>query len=325
MIIGDLDLKNRYFLAPLAGISNLPFRLLNKEFGCALVYTEMISAQGLIRNGDKTKVLLRSNKNEKPVSYQIFGSDPYSLAEAAKICEAYGADIIDINMGCPVKKVIKNGAGCALLDDPKRVCAILKSVRSAINIPLTIKIRLGMGDARRSYLEVSKVAQSEGVDAICLHPRTKNQHFKGDVDLDALKLLKASVSIPVIGSGNLFNLSDVNKMFEYTRCDAVMIARGALGNPFIFSELIDKLGDDPYTLNEGSPVTVDRARIKDVIMKHVDLFLKHCGTTSCHREMKKHMIWYTKGLLGSASFRKRIVVTNDIQKMLQQVEEFFKV
>jgi nifR3 family TIM-barrel protein len=323
MQIGGLNLNNRYFLAPLAGISNLPFRLLNKEFGCALVYTEMISTEGLIRHGKKTRDLLISDEKEKPVSYQIFGSDPERMAEAARICEQYGADIVDINMGCPVKKVIKNGAGSALMAEPQRVGEILKSIRQAITVPLTIKMRLGLTGGT-DYLEISKIAEAEGVDAICLHPRTRGQHFKGDIDLDALRKLKESVSIPVIGSGNLFTVKDVSNMFIKTGCDAVVIARGALGNPFIFKDLIHILAADPYKpLPEwAGQVKPSKSDLREVILKHIDHYLEYYPEKVCHRELKKHMIWYTKGLSGSSDFRKRIVTTKDLREMITMVEEY---
>lgn len=317
MNIGNVKLNNRFFLAPLAGVSNLPFRLINKQFGCALVYTEMISAQGLLRRGRKTLELLKSDDREKPVAYQIFGSDPQVMAEAAVICQELGADIVDINMGCPVKKVLKNGAGCALLDYPEKIRDILKSVRSAIKIPLTIKMRLGMESNNQTYLDVGKIAQDEGVDAVCLHPRTKNQAFKGDVDLNSLKKLKERLSIPVIGSGNLFNAGDALNMIEATNCDAVMIARGALGNPFIFKELIGHAGGDFIN------VPVQSLELKETILKHIEYFLEFCPQELCHREMKKHLIWYTKGQDGSANFRKLIVSTKDLSEMMATLYEYF--
>jgi len=313
MQIGNIQLKNRFFLAPLAGVSNLPFRLINKEFGCALVYTEMISAQGLIRKGKNTKALLLSNEKEKPVSYQIFGTEPLAMRSAAIICEDYGADILDINMGCPVKKVILNGAGCALLDELEKVRDILREVRKSIKIPLTIKLRLGMGNDKKNYLKVAEIAESEGVDAICLHPRTKNQQFKGDIDISALKKLKESVKIPVIGSGNLFSADDARNMLEKSGCDAVMIARGALGNPFIFRELI-----------EGTSEPITNLKRLNVIKRHVAHFLQYYSKEECHREMKKHIIWYTKGISASSSFRKKVVTTNDIDEMMTNLEEFLE-
>jgi nifR3 family TIM-barrel protein len=318
MHIGKLHLNNRYFLAPLAGISNLPFRLINKEYGCSLVYTEMISAQGLVRAGKKTIHLLKSDEKEKPITFQIFGSDPRALAKAAKICEDYGADIVDINMGCPVKKVIRNGAGCALLNNPEKVKNIIASVRSAIDIPLTIKLRLGMDNENLSYLEISKIAQVEGADAICLHPRTKNQMFKGEIDIEALKMLKENVDIPVIGSGNLFDVNDVEDMFEKTGCDAVMIARGALGHPFIFKKLIDTLDKN----EEFTPPSI--LQIKRIILKHIEYFLRYYPEKVCHKEMKKHMVWYTKGFEGSSSFRKKVVTTKDLNQMTKLLEEYFE-
>ncbi len=326
MQIGDLYLDNNFFLAPLAGISNLPFRLLNKDYGCALVYTEMISVQGLIRRGKKTFNLMISDEREKPVTFQIFGSDPAALADAAKICEERGADIIDINMGCPVKKVVRNGAGAALLSDPDKVRSIIKSVRNSINIPLTIKLRLGLDHTSLTYLKIAAIAEAQGADAICLHPRTKNQGFKGEIDTDALKTLKQSVKVPVIGSGNLFTADDAREMLAKTGCDAVMLARGALGNPFIFEELIANSATHPHQ-GRGTGLTPmqstgERFRLKKVILKHIDYFLEFYNEKKCHKEMKKHLLWYTKGLQGSSEFRQKVVHSDDLPQMRRLLDDY---
>ncbi len=272
----------------------------------------MISAQGLIRRAERTLRLLDSDNSEKPVAFQIFGNDPSAMADAARICQDFGADIIDINMGCPVKKVLRNGAGCALLDDPDNVKRIIAAVKNAITVPLTIKMRLGMEKARQTYIEIAKIAECEGADAICLHPRTRTEFFRGDIDIDALKKLKDSVSVPVIGSGNLFSTTDVTRMLEYTGCDAVMIARGALGNPFIFEELRNPDYDGKTIVD-----------IRHVIEEHVELFSRIVSEKVCHREMKKHMLWYTKGFPSSSSFRQKVVTTDNLVEMMSVVGEYF--
>ena len=233
MQIGSVRLKNKAILAPLAGITNLPFRLMAKEAGCALVCSEMVSANGLVHKSIKTEQLLDSLPKEKPLSVQIFGFDPEIMAEAARVVESSGADIIDINFGCSVKKIVKNGSGVALMKMPKTAAALIKSVRNAVRIPLTIKLRTGWNPTGNQAFEISEIAEACGVDAIAIHPRTATQGFSGRADWSIIAALKRRVGIPVIGNGDIFSAQDALKMLEETRCDAVMIGRAAFFAPLM--------------------------------------------------------------------------------------------
>ena len=241
MQIGSLCLENNIILAPLAGISNLPFRLLAKEAGCGLVYSEMISAYGLVRQSKKTKQLLDSLPEEKPLAAQIFGSDPAMMAEAAKIVEANGADILDINFGCSVKKIIKTGSGAALMKRPDLSEAVLKNVRKAVSLPLTIKMRTGWDKSGEQALNLAQIAEACGIDGIAVHPRTATQGFSGHADWSIIAAVKTRVSIPVIGNGDIFSTEDAIKMQAETGCDAVMIGRKAIGYPWIFSQILAQM------------------------------------------------------------------------------------
>ena len=246
MQIGNLTLDNNVILAPLAGITNLPFRLLAKACGCGLVCSEMISANGLVYQSGKTEQMLNSAPQEKPLSVQIFGSDPGILAEAAAIVESKGADIVDINFGCSVRKVVKTGSGAALMRTPDLAKALLTAIRKAIGIPLTIKIRSGWDASGREALNIAGIAQDCGVDAIAVHPRTAGQHFRGLADWSVIAAVKKNVGIPVIGNGDIISARDALKMLEETGCDAVMIGRRAIGNPTIFSRVLARIsGEEP--------------------------------------------------------------------------------
>ncbi len=236
--IGSLTLSNALILAPLSGISNLPFRLLAKEQGCALVCTEMISAEGLLRNRRASEKLLRSCPEERPLAVQIFGSKPDVMAEAARIVESLGADVLDINMGCPVRKVVKSGSGAALLKDVNRVAEILRSVRKAVSIPLTLKIRSGWDEKSLNFLEIGRVAEDCGVDALTVHGRTRTQGYGVKADWEVVARTKKSIRIPVIGSGDLTSPEAIRHFFVRTGADGAMIGRGSLGNPWIFRQTL---------------------------------------------------------------------------------------
>ena len=242
-VIGSLTLKNRVFLAPMAGITNLPMRLMARECGASLTFTEMVSVNGLTREGRKSFDLLKSTPADRPLGMQLFGDDAEMLAEAARLVEGYG-ELIDINMGCPVKKVVGTGAGSALLKEPLKVAGIIRAVRRATRLPFTVKIRTGWVCGDESFLEIGRIAQEEGCDAVTLHPRSRAQMFDGKADWSRITELKQALDIPVIGSGDLFSAADVARMLEETGCDAVMVARGAMGNPWIFREALQLLAGD---------------------------------------------------------------------------------
>jgi nifR3 family TIM-barrel protein len=315
LAIGLLEVFPPLILAPMAGITDLPFRALAREQGAPLCFTEMVSAEGLIRNGKNTLTLLQSNPGDRPLGIQLFGDDPVALAEAARRVEGL-CDLIDINMGCPVKKVVAGGAGSALLRKPSMVAAILRAVRSATNLPLTIKIRTGWSSSEASFLEISRIAESEGCDAITLHPRTRAQMFTEHADWDKLRELKQSSKVPIIGSGDVFSSSDIVEMFDRTGCDGVMIARGALGNPWIFRETTDILsGEKPRR-----PTTSERF---STVVKHLDTLLDLYGAQTAVCEMRKHLSWYVKGFTGAARFRAHVNMIGEIRPFREAITAFF--
>ena len=299
MQIGNLTLDNNVILAPLAGITNLPFRLLAKASGCGLVCSEMISANGLVYQSGKTEQLLNSAPEEKPLSVQIFGSAPDIAAEAAAIVESKGADIVDINFGCSVRKVIKTGSGAALMRTPQQAEALLTAVRKAIRIPLTIKIRSGWDASGREALNIAGIAQDCGVDAIAVHPRTAGQQFRGRADWSIIAAVKKSVGIPVIGNGDIVSARDALKMLEETGCDAVMIGRRAIGNPAIFSRVIARI-------NGGEPAQEDLSQRFDMMTHYFKASVVYIGEETACRMMRSRLGWFTRGMRNSSKFRESI-------------------
>jgi nifR3 family TIM-barrel protein len=294
--IGALTLSHNVMLAPLAGITNLPFRILCRREGASLAYTEMVSVNGLVREGAKTLALLKSSPEDRPLGIQLFGETAEQLAEAARMVEDYG-DLLDINMGCPVRKVVGTGAGSALLQDPPKVAAIIRAVRAVTTLPLTIKIRSGWHCGDNNYLEIGKIAEAEGCDAVTLHPRSRSQMFGGHSDWSHISRLKESLSIPVIGSGDLFTPGECLRMLAETGCDGVMVARGGLGAPWIFQQVIEldqKGGQSPVT-NQKRAAT---------IRQHLELYSYQYGEAVAVREMKKHIGWYARGFSGAADIRR---------------------
>lgn len=314
MRISTLQLANPVILAPMAGITDLPYRLIMKRFGAALVFTEMVSANGLFYGGSGTDELLRSSPMERPLGVQLFGDDPQRLADAARRVEG-SADLIDLNCGCPVKKVVGSGAGSALLRDPARVARIVAEVRRATPLPLTIKLRSGWDAQSRNFLEVARLAVDEGVDAVTLHPRTRTQMFGGRADWSDIAALKQSVAVPVIASGDLFTADDAAALFEQTGCDAVMVARGGYGNPWLIGQILDRLAGRP----ERHPTARERL---EVAREHLDLFMATYGPARTLAHMRKHLCWYTHGLPNATAFRQRINRTQSVTGMYELLNEF---
>jgi nifR3 family TIM-barrel protein len=318
MQIGTLTLDNPFILAPLAGISNLPFRMLAKKEGCALVSSEMISSYGLVYKSKKTLKMLDSVPDEKPLSIQIFGADPSIMAEAATIVEASGADILDINFGCSVKKIIKTGAGVSLMQTPKIAEALLKAVRKSITIPLTIKIRTGWDPSGKQALHTAKIAHTCGADAITIHPRTATQGFRGKADWSVISAVKQAVSLPVIGNGDIMRPADAMLMQKTTRCDGVMIGRAAIGNPWIFSQCLAGLH------GENIPA-VDLDQRFEVMKQYLRVSVEYIGEKVACRMMRSRLGWFVKGLLFSSKFRESIKHLSSEREAIQLIETYREV
>ena len=314
MKIGSLKLKNQIISAPMAGISDLPYRLIMKRHGAALVFTEMISANGLFFNGKATLELLKSRPEEHPLGVQLFGEEPARLAEAVKQVEDCG-ELIDLNLGCPVRKVIRSGAGSALLREPVKVARIIAAVRLATTLPLTIKFRSGWDHDTINFLEIARIAVAEGVDAVTLHPRTRAQMFGGQADWQQIKKLKEALSVPVIGSGDLFTAECIKTMFEQTGCDAVMIGRGGYGNPWIIGQALELLAGRPA----AQPTPAERLA---VARHHLELCLETFGPQKTLGQMRKHLCWYVRGMENAAGFRMEINQTKTIAEMNDRLEDF---
>ena len=299
MKIDSVQLDNGVILAPMAGITNLPHRLLAKAAGAALVCSEMVSANGLTRASHKTLKLLDSHADEKPLSVQMFGTDPAIMAEAAIIIESLGADIVDINFGCSVRKVVKTGAGVALMKDSGHAETLLKTVRKAIHIPLTIKIRTGWDISGNQAVEIAKIAECQGVDAIAVHPRTASQGFRGFADWSIIKRITQSVSIPVIGNGDINTWKDAVRMIQETGCNAVMIGRAAIGNPFLLTQTAMALkGERPPENNMEMQMSI--------IRKYLHNAVEYMGEKSAMYAMRSRLGWFVRGLPHNCRFRESI-------------------
>jgi tRNA-dihydrouridine synthase B len=314
MNIGNLPLDHPLFLAPLSGITDYPFRKLAREFGCGLVFTEMVSAEGLLRKG---KPFLKMGEGEHPVSAQLSGSTPEALAPAAEMAEAGGADAIDLNMGCPSRKVTDTGAGADLMRFPEKIERILREVRRSIRCPLTIKIRSGWDDHNINALEVSRIAEDCGVDAITVHPRTRGQWFHGKADWKVIGEVKRAVRIPVIGNGDVTTPYLVERMLEETGCDGVMIGKGALGNPWIFDP------ENRWAIEKGTAIHPSLEERKRVIERHYELLRNFYGDPEAVKEIRRHVVWYTKGLPKSASFRSTILGVREKELLFKTIHSYF--
>lgn len=298
--IGNVTLPNRYILGPMAGVTDLPFRVLCKEQGAGLLCMEMVSAKAILYNNKNTESLLEIHPDEQPVSLQFFGSDPKIMSEMAKRVEERPFDIMDINMGCPVPKVVKNGEGSALMKNPKLVHEIVSAMVKAINKPVTVKIRKGFDDTCINAVEMAKIIEDAGAAAVAVHGRTREQYYSGTADWEIIRQVKEAVSIPVIGNGDVTSPQKAEELVKQTGCDGIMIARGAQGNPWIFSEMI------AYEQTGQLPDRPARREVREMMLRHARLQLQYKGEYLGIREMRKHVAWYTKGLQGSAKLREEI-------------------
>jgi len=321
MQIGNVKLKNNVFLAPMAGVTDMAFRILCKRQGCGLTYTEMVSAKGLHYKSDNTAVLLEIAEEERPAAAQVFGSEPDIVAEAARRAEAGGAAIIDINMGCPTPKIVRNGDGSALMKSPVLVGEIVRSVVAAVKVPVTIKIRKGWDEKSVNAVEIASIAALEGAAAVTVHGRTREQFYSGTADWNIIKRVKDAVDIPVIGNGDVITPQDAGRMLEETGCDAVMIGRGAQGNPWIFKRTLEYL-----RTGELLPEPDFEQRIL-AIMEHMDMVTELKGEGRSKGEMRKHAAWYLKGMPGSAKVKAEIfklTACSQVKDILSQYLDYLQ-
>ena len=315
MKIGNVELENNIFLAPMAGITDLAYRSICKEFGAGLTYSEMVSAKGLYFHDEKTKKLTKRAPNETPFAIQIFGSDGDIMADVAqKLSDE--ADIIDINMGCPAPKVVKNGDGSKLLLDLEQAKKVMKSVVKNSNVPVTLKIRTGWDKENIVAVDIAKIAEDVGISAITVHGRTRSEFYTGKSDWDIIKKVKENVNIPVIGNGDVIDEESAKKMFEYTNVDGIMIGRGALGNPWIFREII-------HFLKTGEKLEKpSNSERLEIMKKHIKLAIDEKGDIAI-KELRKHIAWYTKNLKNSSDFRSSINKIEDEKELIKTLDEYF--
>ncbi len=315
--IGNVVLDNQLILAPMAGVSDLPFRLLCREKGAGLVCMEMVSAKAIYYNNKNTQELMEIHPSEKPVSLQLFGSDPVIISEMAKKIEDRPFDILDLNMGCPVPKVVNNGEGSALMKDPALVEKIITQTVKAINKPVTIKIRKGFSEQTVNAVEIAKIAEGCGAAAIAVHGRTREQYYTGVADWDIIRQVKEAVSIPVFGNGDVTNGPSAKAMLLETGCDGVMIGRAARGNPWIFSEI-----DHYLKTGEKAPAKTYE-EVREVILRHAKMELEYKGEYTAVREMRKHIAWYTAGYPNSAALRREINTMESFEQLEEAVRNIF--
>lgn len=317
LTIGNVTLDNNVILAPMAGVTDLPFRLLCREQGAGLVCMEMVSAKAIFYNNRNTEELLEIHPDERPASLQLFGSDPRIVADMAKRIEERPFSVLDFNMGCPVPKVVNNGEGSALMRNPKLVEQLLSELVKAVKKPVTVKIRKGFDEENHNAVEIAKIAEYCGVAAVAVHGRTRVQYYSGKADWDCIRRVKEAVKIPVIGNGDVDSPQAAKAMLDQTGCDGVMIGRAAQGNPWIFREVT------AFLENGIIPARPDSAQKRETILRHAKLQMETKGEYTAVREMRKHLAWYTAGLPHSAKFRQTINTMETMEELLKGVKTIF--
>ncbi len=314
--IGNVELENNLILAPMAGITDLPFRIIVEKFNPGMVCTEMVSSKALFYGDEKTKKLLKTDGEKVPVSMQIFGSDPETMGFAAKYVSEL-ADIVDINMGCPAPKVVKNGDGSKLLLDLNKVEKIIKAVVANSKVPVTVKFRKGWNNDNIVACEVAQIAEKCGASAITIHGRTRDEFYTGKTDLEIIRKVKQSVKIPVIGNGDIVDEETAKFMFEYTGVDGIMIGRGSIGNPWIFEQIA-------YYLQTGAKLPRPALKEKfEILKKHIELAIQEKGEVVAINEMRKHIAYYTKNMPDSTSFRNEINHIDNKKELIEKIEQYF--